>query len=127
MLVVGREVSTFTPDNDQPPTNNVCMKFFSNIPSFLYNKFLLAAVFFTVWMLFFDKNDFFIQMDRKKELKDLRQSKQYFVEQIAAERYFSEELKNNPAAIEKFAREQYKMKRDGEDLFLIQPLSAGEN
>lgn len=82
---------------------------------------MLATVFFTVWMLFFDKNDFFIQMERKKELKDLEESKQYFVEQIAAERKFSEELKNNPAAIEKFAREQYKMKRDGEDLFLIQP------
>ena len=103
------------------------MKFLSHIPSFLYNKFLLATLFFTVWMLFFDKNDFFVQMDRKKELKDLQESKQYFVEQIAAERKFSEELKNNPAAIEKFAREQYKMKRDGEDLFLIQPLPGEEN
>ena len=103
------------------------MRFFSHIPSFLYNKFLLATIAFTVWMLFFDKNDFFGQMDRKKERKDLQESKQYFVEQIAAERHFSDELKNNPAAIEKFAREQYKMKRDGEDLFLIQPLPAEEN
>ena len=101
------------------------MKFLSHIPSFLYNKFLLATIFFAVWMLFFDKNDFFIQMDRKRELKDLEESKTFFQEQIAAERKFSEELKNNPAAIEKFAREQYKMKRDGEDLFLIQP--AGDN
>src|SRR5918993_4147328 len=97
------------------------MKFLSHIPSFLYNKFLLATIFFAVWMLFFDKNDFFIQMDRKRELKDLEESKTFFQEQIAAERKFSEELKNTPAAIEKFAREQYKMKRDGEDLFLIQP------
>ncbi len=99
------------------------MKVFSYL-SFLRNKFLLTTAAFVVWMLFFDKNDMLVQMDRKKELKDLQESKQYFLQQIAEERQFSEELKNNPAAIEKFAREQYKMKRENEDLFLIQSLPA---
>jgi cell division protein DivIC len=102
------------------------MKFFSYL-SFLRNKYLLALTAFGVWMLFFDKNDFFAQLDRKKELKDLQESKGYFLQQIAEERKFSEELKNNPAAIEKFAREQYKMKRDNEDLYLIQSVPAAEN
>ena len=94
---------------------------------FFRNKYLLAATAFVVWMLIFDRNDFFTQMDRKKELRDLQESKQYFVEQIAEERRFSEELKNNPAAIEKFAREQYKMKRDNEDLFLIESATTDED
>ena len=93
-----------------------------NYLSLLRNKYLLAASAFVVWMLFFDRNDFFTQMDRKKELRDLQESKQYFLDQIVQERKFSDELKNNPAAIEKFAREQYKMKRDNEDLFLIESL-----
>ena len=71
-------------------------------------------------MLFFDKNDFFAQMERKNELQELNKSKDYFTQQIEQERHFSEELKHNPATIEKFAREKYFMKRDGEDLFLVE-------
>jgi cell division protein FtsB len=78
-------------------------------------------------MLFFDDNDILIQRQRKNELRALERSKAYYTEQIAEERKFSEELKNNPAAIEKFAREQYKMKRDGEDLFLINRPRPEEN
>jgi cell division protein FtsB len=98
------------------------MKFFQHIPSFLYNKFFLATVAFLLWILFFDRNDIFSQMDRKQELNKLQESKLYFTQQITEERSFSEELKHNPAAIEKFAREKYGMKRDNEDLYLIQPL-----
>lgn len=97
------------------------------IPPFLYNKYLLTTIGFVVWMLFFDRNDVFTQQARRNERAALEQSKAYFIEQIAAERKFSDELKKDPAAIEKFAREQYKMKRDGEDLFLIKRPAPAEN
>ena len=95
------------------------MKLPFHIPPYLYNKYLLATVGFVIWMLFFDRNDIFVQRERSRELKALEQSKVYYTKQIAEERKFSEDLEKDPAAIEKFAREQYKMKRDGEDLFLI--------
>ena len=98
------------------------MKVLRLIPSFLRNKFLLTTVAFAVWMLFFDKNDLFVQLERRHELQELQKSQQYFTEQIEQERQFSKELKHNPATIEKFAREKYFMKRDGEDLFLVQPV-----
>ncbi|MFN2456824.1 MAG: septum formation initiator family protein [Chitinophagaceae bacterium] len=98
------------------------MKLLSYVPSWLRNKFLLATVVFLAWMLFFDRNDVFTQWERRKELKNLQQSKLYYTEQISQESKFANELKNNPAAIEKYAREKYKMKRDDEDLFLIQSL-----
>lgn len=98
------------------------MKLLLLIPSFLRNKFLLVTVAFAVWMLFFDKNDLFAQLERRHELQELQKSQQYFTEQIQQERQFSRELKDNPATIEKFAREKYFMKRDGEDLFLVQPV-----
>lgn len=62
-----------------------------------------------------------MQRERRKELQNLRESKLYFIQQIAEEREFSDELKSNPAAIEKYAREKYSMKRDGEEIFVIQP------
>lgn len=97
------------------------MKIFSYIPSFLKNKFFLAACGFAVWLLFFDRNDMLTQIGRGEELKSLQKSKKYYTEQIAEERKISEELHNNPATIEKYAREKYLMKRDNEDLFIIQP------
>ncbi len=82
---------------------------------------MIAAIAFIVWMLFFDRNDFFQQQQRRTELKQLKEGKQYFQEQIEQEQQLADELKNNPASIEKFAREKYLMKKDNEDLFLIQP------
>ncbi|MGI8598325.1 MAG: FtsB family cell division protein [Chitinophagaceae bacterium] len=82
---------------------------------------MIAAIAFVVWMLFFDRNDFFQQQQRRTELRQLKEGKQYFQEQIEQEQQLADELKNNPASIEKFAREKYLMKKDNEDLFLIQP------
>ena len=98
------------------------MKLFRRIPSFLRNKYALSSIAFVVWMLFFDRNDVFTQMERKGELNELIQSKAYFEKQIAENRKFSKDLQFNASAIEKYAREHYMMKRDNEDLFIIQPL-----
>ena len=98
------------------------MKLLNRIPSFFRNKFFLAFAAFVVWMLFFDRNDLFTQMERRSELNELKQSRQYFEKQIAENRKFSKDLQFNASAIEKYAREKYLMKRDNEDLFIIQPL-----
>lgn len=102
------------------------MKVLSRIPSPLKNKFLIAGTFFLIWMLFFDVKDVVSQMDRRNELGDLQKSKQYYIEQIAEERKSLEELKSNPAVIEKYAREKYLMKRDNEDVFIIQQPSENK-
>ena len=58
-------------------------------------------------------------MERRKELRELQQSKKHYTTQISTERKELEALKNNPAALEKYAREKYLMKRDNEELFII--------
>lgn len=95
------------------------MKLFTYIPTWLKNKFLVALAAFAVILLFLDKNDVFTVMARNKELRELKQSKAYYTEKIAAERKELEALKNNPATLEKYAREKYLMKRDNEDLFIV--------
>ncbi|HZF65931.1 MAG TPA: septum formation initiator family protein [Chitinophagaceae bacterium] len=98
------------------------MKSLPRIPAYIKNKFFLTAAAFVLWMLFFDRNDLLTQAERRRELKELQASKQYYKEQITIERKTSEELKSDPAVIEKYAREKYLMKRDNEDLFIIQDL-----
>ena len=97
------------------------MKLIRRIPPFMYNKYFLASSLFVIWMLFFDRNDVFTQMERKSDLTEIEESKKYFSQKIAEGRKFSSDMRSNTDAVEKFAREKYLMKRDNEDLFLIQP------
>jgi cell division protein DivIC len=91
----------------------------SSIISILKNKYLIAITAFAVIVLFFDHNNFFEQMQRKQELKELQAKKQYYQSEIEKTQKELEDLSNNPAAIEKYAREHFQMKRDNEDLFLV--------
>ncbi len=70
-------------------------------------------------MLFLGRNDIFTQLDRRKELWNLEQSKQHYTNLINAERKELQALEKNPASLEKVAREKYLMKKDGEELFII--------
>lgn len=94
-------------------------QFLTHIPAFLKNKYFISFAFFCVVVLFLDKNDFFTQVERRKEFRELQQSKKHYTTQIAIERKELEALKSNPATVEKIAREKYLMKRDNEELFII--------
>ena len=98
------------------------MAFLHRIPSWLKNKYLLTIVGFAVWMLFFDDRDLYVTtFKQRNELNDLRKSKMYFEQQIADTKNELNKLKVNALTIEKYAREKYLMKRDNEDLFVIEP------
>ena len=100
----------------------------THIPSWLKNRYLLTAVGFAVWILFFDSRDFITSHFRERnELNKLEESKKYYEQQIAATKQELEQLKTNPALLEKYAREKYLMKRDNEDLFWIQGDSTAVN
>jgi cell division protein DivIC len=91
-----------------------------HIPSWLKNKYVLTAFCFAVWVLFIDDRDFVTTHFRHvKELHKLEARKVYFESEILTVRKELEQLKSNPAALEKYAREKYLMKRDNEDLFVV--------
>jgi cell division protein FtsB len=95
------------------------MNLLTHIPSWLKNKYLISFTVFCIVILFLDKNDLLTQFDRRKELRELQHSKNYYTTQIATEQKELEALKSNPATVEKYAREKYLMKRDDEELFII--------
>ena len=98
------------------------MRFLDHIPSWLKNKYLITIAAFAVWMLFFDDRALYITLvKQRKELTDLKTSKQYYEQQIAGTKKELNQLKINALTIEKYAREKYLMKRDNEDLFIVVP------
>ena len=99
---------------------NRVMQFLTHIPSWLKNKYILTALGFALWMLFFDDRDIITtQFRHTEELNKLEQSKLYYQRQIATTKTELDQLRSNPATIEKYAREKYLMKRDAEDIFLV--------
>lgn len=78
---------------------------------------------FAIWMLFFDDRDLYVTvLKQRHELNELRASKQYYEQQITGTKKELDQLKINAFTIEKYAREKYLMKRDNEDLFLVEPV-----
>lgn len=93
--------------------------------SLIKNKYFLTIVGFAIWMFFFDERDIITTHFRHPgELKGLLLSKKHYEDQILQTQMELNELKDNDATIEKYAREKYYMKRDNEDLFVIKEVPA---
>ena len=83
------------------------------------NKFFLVIIALIIWLLYFDKNDVFTQLDLIKKCNKLNAEKQYYIEEIEQNKKEIYELKTNVKSLETFARETYLMKRDNEDVFVF--------
>ncbi len=90
-----------------------------NITSVLKNKYLITVIVLTVWVIFFDKNDLKTQLELRAEVQKLEEERSYFAKEINSITSTIKELYTNPKTLEKFAREEYLMKRDNEDIFVI--------
>ncbi len=90
----------------------------------LRNKYLIATALFLVWMFFFDVKDISSSVDRLTKYRKLQASEEQLSQKIAATKVELGQLKNNAQTIEKYAREKYLMKKDNEDLFIIQEPEA---
>lgn len=79
----------------------------------------MFTLFCMVWMLFFDQNDVFTQMEMRGRLADLEEEKEYYNDKIKQVNEDRRELLEQPGLIEKFAREKYLMKKADEQLFIV--------
>lgn len=85
-----------------------------------YNKYLITALAFVVWVAYFDHNDWYTQKAREKELQDVDESISYLRSEIVRMRSVKEGIEQNEEVLEKFARENYHMKRPNEDVYVFQ-------
>jgi cell division protein FtsB len=91
----------------------------------LSNKYVIAVILFAVLMLFVDKNDVFVQAQRKKQLNDLLASKKFYEAEIEKTKKNLAEL-GDSSSLEKYARETYLMKKDNEDIFVVDTAAGSE-
>jgi len=85
----------------------------------LKNKYVLTAVVFLFWLLLFDQNNPQWPDENQQEYNQLIDERAYYQKKIDDDKRRIQELKTNNDNLEKFAREQYLMKKDNEDIFII--------
>ncbi|HMQ00999.1 MAG TPA: septum formation initiator family protein [Cyclobacteriaceae bacterium] len=90
------------------------------IPRRFRNFYVIAGLSFFVWMLFLDSNDLISRFRMTAKLRSLENEKAYYVEKINEVQHDRDELLSNKELLEKFAREKYLMKKETEDIFVLE-------
>ncbi|WAC03278.1 septum formation initiator family protein [Lacinutrix neustonica] len=83
------------------------------------NIFVIILLVFAIWMVFFDSNSLMIHNELNRDIEALENEKEYYRKEIKKDNKTINELKKEEG-LEKFAREEYYMKRENEDIYIIE-------
>ena len=83
------------------------------------NKYTLVLLAFVFWMFFLDSNSWLIHHELDVEVENLEKNKQYYLNEISKDKATISKL-NDSLELEKFARREYFMKRENEEIFIIE-------
>ena len=93
-------------------TNNKYFKLLTNI-------YILTSLLFLFWMLFMDTNSYLFHKELNNEINDLKQQREKLKIEIEKDKKLIKDL-NNIDNYEAFARENFFMKRDDEEIYIIE-------
>lgn len=79
----------------------------------------IAVSVFVVYFIFFDEHNLVSRFKNKHKIEMLTKEIIHYKEETDLNRQKMNELKSNNRNLEKFAREQYYMKRANEDIYII--------
>lgn len=83
------------------------------------NIYFIISLVFVIWMLFFDGNSWLIHRELNKEKTKIENSRDFYKNEIRTDLKELEGL-STTNGLEKFAREKYYMKKENEDIFIIE-------
>ena len=72
-----------------------------------------------VWMTFLDTNSLLIHAELNREIKKLKKKRNALSEEILRDKSLIKKL-DNVDSLEHFAREEYNLKKENEDIFIIE-------
>lgn len=95
------------------------LKFINKIPVWFRNKYILTILIFLIWLLLLDSNNLVSRYKEIRNLHQLKDDKEYYINKIEVDKRKLKELKTDNHNLEKYAREEYRMKKPDEDLYII--------
>ena len=91
----------------------------NKVVKILTNLYVIIFIPFLIWMLFFDENSYLIHRKFDNEVQDLERTISFYKKKIAEDKATIEKLQDS-LQLEQFAREKYLMKKDNEEIYLIE-------
>ncbi len=92
----------------------------NKLPKLFRNFYFLTSFLFIVWMIALDSNNVFTRYELSSKLNRLEDEHEYYQEKIGEVTKDHDELFGDSELLEKFAREKYLMKKDAEDIFIVE-------
>lgn len=83
------------------------------------NKYVIVFVVFLLFMLFLDDHNLITRWKMDAKIIELNKEYDYYENEIKENKFKLHELQTNDQYLEKFARENYLMKRSDEEIFII--------
>lgn len=87
--------------------------------SAIKGKYGITFLVFTVWMLFFNDVDLIFIGKSYSELKTMEREIEYLTTENEITQEALHDISNNAESLEKFAREEYYMKKPNEDIYVV--------
>ncbi len=91
----------------------------NKIVKILTNIFVIILVPYIIWMFFFDENSYLVHRKFDREINDLENTISFYEKKIAEDKATIKKLKDS-LQLERFAREKYLMKKENEDIYIIE-------
>lgn len=85
----------------------------------LGNKYVLATIFFVVIFCFVDQNSVLVSSKLRRQVRKLHKEEAALYADYKSDSMEAQSLRNDREAMERYGRENYFMKRDNEDIFII--------
>ena len=86
---------------------------------YVFNKYVIAIFLFLVWMIFFDSTSFLVINELNGEIKKYESQLEYYKTDYKKNDDFYQKLMKNKDEKEKYARENYFMKKPNEEIFIL--------
>ena len=80
---------------------------------------MIIIIIFIIWMIFFDSNSILDHNELNNDINDLNDQKEYYNNEIGKDNIELNQIKTD-SGLEKYAREKLFMKRDNEEIFIIE-------
>ncbi|HNX87819.1 MAG TPA: septum formation initiator family protein [Paludibacteraceae bacterium] len=85
----------------------------------ILNKYVITLVVFFVFLIFFDDHNLINRWQTSRRIRGIEKEINFYQSEIDKNRKKMNEMQTSDKSLEKYAREQYYLKKDSEDVFII--------
>ena len=84
-----------------------------------YRFYIISTLVLAVWLIFFDRSNLIKQFDMALELRYLQAQRDFFKQELENIKQEEKQVLGSYTSLEKYAREKYLMKKEGETVFVL--------